>query len=64
MSTTKNKKDVQRQAFYRNQAIAWLRRFKPEVDAAIKELAEKRFPKNDGARKRIKLEKELEALGK
>ncbi len=63
-TVTKNPKDVQRAAFYRNQAIAWLRRFKPEVDQAIKELAEKKFPKDAGARKRIKLDKELESLGK
>ena len=63
-ATQKNPKDVQRAAFYRNQVIAWVRRYKPEVDQAIKELAEKRFPKESGARKRIKLDKELESLDK
>jgi len=63
-AAAKNPHDAKRAAFYRNQAIAWLRRFKPEIDQAIKELAEKKYPKNEGARKRIKLDKELEALGK
>jgi hypothetical protein len=58
----KNSDDVKRSAFFRNQAIAWLRRFKPEVIQAIKELADKKFPKKPGSRKTVKLEKELEAL--
>lgn len=60
----KNPNDIQRTAFYRNQVIAWVRRFKPDVDQAIRDLSEKKFPKEAGARKKIKLDKELEDLGK
>jgi len=57
---SKNPKDIQRAAFYRNQVIAWVRKFKPDVDQAIRDLAEKKYPKAEGSRKRVKLEKELE----
>jgi len=60
----KNPKDTERAAFYRNQVIAWVRRFHPEIDDAIKKLAEERFPKEKGARKRIRLDESLESLGK